>query len=636
MAGGIASFVEARVTDLLLTNVAERATDQVDHLVPAGSVVADDFVAPHTPDRLASIAARLDPLFGQARSGQSSIIRLQIFARDGAVLYADDPDRRGEVIDVDDAVHLEAALQGHLEREISALDTEENDDLRETYHEALEVYIPVVIDGQVVGAYEIYQDLRSVEAIGPLVWGAEAVGFAVLLLVLSAIVQTGAVLIRRQRQTLLHQAFHDPLTNLPNRRLFLDRVAQAVARNQEPVAVLLLDLDNVKLVNDSLGHDVGDRLLVAVAERLSHGLHMSDTVARLGGDEFGILLGTVDGAAAAVQRAEHILDSLRSPILLNGRELFPTVSIGITLSTLESCRPELLLREADTAMYRAKAAGKNGCEVFDESMANHAAERLALESELRRAIEREEFRVHYQPILSLQNGRIVEVEALVRWQHPLRGLVPPAEFIPVAEDTGLIVPLGQWVLEEACRQAAVWSALEHRAPVIGVNLSARQFQRPELVEDVRQALLRANLDGSSLKLELTESVVMGNVATAATKLASLRELGVRLAIDDFGTGYSSLSYLKRFPVDTLKIDKSFVDGLGLDAQDTAIVRSILALAEALGLSVTGEGIETELQYEYLRDMGCDRGQGYLFARPLPAEQVTQLLRDGVKQVSRAA
>ncbi|MGI9146451.1 MAG: putative bifunctional diguanylate cyclase/phosphodiesterase [Chloroflexota bacterium] len=637
VATGIAWFVEARVTDLLLTNVAERAADQVDHLVPAGSVVAQDFIAPHTPEHLAAIAARLDPLFGQPRSDQSSIIRLQMFSPDGTVLYADQPSRRGEIVDVDDAVHLERALMGHNEQEISALDTPENQDLHDTYHQALEVYVPVLIEGHVVSAYETYQDLRSVEAIRPLVWGAEAVGFAILLLALSTIVQTGAVLIRRQRQTLLQQALHDPLTNLPNRTLFLEGVTHSLTRNDQPIAVLLVDLDNLKLVNDSLGHAVGDQLLVAVSQRMIENVEASDTVARLGGDEFGIHLSEVAGVASAVERAQHLLEHLRRPIVLSGRELFPTVSIGISLSAPESRRPEVLLREADTAMYRAKAAGKNGYELFDESMADHAAERLALELDLRRAIERNEFRVHFQPILSLHTGRIVEVEALVRWQHPTKGFVSPAEFIPVAEDTGLIVPLGQWVLDEACRQAAVWDAADGGGPVMGVNLSGRQFQRAELVEDVRQALLRTKLDASSLKLEITESVVMRNVTTATAALAGLRGLGVRLAIDDFGTGYSSLSYLKRFPVDTLKIDKSFVDGLGVDAQDTAIVRSVIGLAEALGLSVTGEGVETNLQYEYLRDMGCDRGQGFLFAKPLPADQVTRLLwANALGQPPRAA
>ena len=511
--------------------------------------------------------------------------------------------------------------------EVSNLEGPENSTLKGTFDQALEVYVPVDLGGQVAGAYELYQDLAPVHAVRPVVWGAILAGFALLFVALLGVVQAGAVLIRRQGQTLAHHAFHDALTDLPNRALFLDRVGHALARRaQNPVAVLFLGLDDLKLVNDSLGHAAGDRLVVAVAERLAGCLAAGDTLARLGGAEFSVLLEDVQDAAAAVVCAEKILASLRAPIAVDGRDVFPTASVGIALTTPEGGSPEALLSDAETAMSRANARGKDRYEVFNGSMAGHAAERLALESDLRRAVEGGQFRLHYQPIVALSNGDVLEVEALVRWEHPERGLLPPADFIPVAEETGLIVSLGQWVLEEACRQATVWrSQLGDRAPVMGVNLSARQFQRPELLLDIRRALRAAHMDPSGLKLEITESVAMHDAESTIETLESLKALGIRLAIDDFGTGYSSLSYLKRFPVDTLKVDRSFVDGLGEDPQNTAIVQSIVALAKALGLSVTGEGVETDLQRRLLRDLGCERAQGYLFARPRPAAELDAFL-----------
>jgi len=433
----------------------------------------------------------------------------------------------------------------------------------------------------------------------------------------------------RAEEALEHQAVHDALTGLPNRALFSDRLDHALARadhTANSVAVLFLDIDNFRLINDSLDHAAGDRLLVIIGQQIVQCVAASDTVARLGSDEFAVLLENLPDAGAAVACAQRIQDRLRRPVRLNDHELFPTASIGIAVSSPESQVSMALLREAGAAMVRAKTRG-NSYEMFDLSMATRAAERLAVESDLHRALERGEFRVYYQPIFSLGDREpgIVEVEALVRWQHPERGLISPIDFIPVAEATGLIVPLGQWVLVEACRQAVKWqAAYPGRAPTMGVNLSARQFQRPELLADIRDALHATGLDPRGLKLEITESVIMQDAEATTATLLALKGLGIRLAIDDFGTGYSSLSYLKRFPVDTLKIDRSFVDGLGEDAQDTAIVRSIVALAKALGLSVTGEGIETAIQSDQLRALNCDRGQGYLFARPQPAEVVEQL------------
>jgi diguanylate cyclase (GGDEF)-like protein len=438
------------------------------------------------------------------------------------------------------------------------------------------------------------------------------------------------------QEQLWHQAFHDPLTGLPNRALFRDRLDLALSRadrHASRAAVLLLDIDNFKLVNESLGHEHGDALLLAVGQRLQQGLRAGDTAARLGGDEFTLLLEDIADSAEARAVAERIIANLRPPVTLNGQEVFPTASIGIAMSTPHRTTPDGILREADLAMYEAKAAGKDRFALFNESMHGHAAERLSLEADLRRALERDELRVFYQPIVSLRTGAIVEYEALVRWQHPERGLVAPVNFIPLAEETGLIVGIGEWVLREACRQAARWSAADARkqGPAISVNLSARQFEDPNLVQVVRSAVDAAQLDPRRLKLELTESTVMRDAEGAEGTLRELKALGVLLAIDDFGTGYSSLGYLKRFPLDTLKIDRSFVSGVGDDARDTAIVRSVLALAKTLGLTVTAEGIETLEQQARLVELECDQGQGYLFARPQPAEALAQHL-----DVARAA
>ena len=436
-------------------------------------------------------------------------------------------------------------------------------------------------------------------------------------------------------EQLAHQAFHDALTGLPNRALFMERLRHALARARRQVTtvgVVFLDLDNFKVVNDSLGHEAGDSLLVAVAERLGDCIRAGDTVARLGGDEFTILLEDLADDSQLLGLAERITQVLHTPFLVSGREIVTTGSLGIAASLGDSRSPDELLREADTAMYRAKANGKARSIVFDRSMDAQAVDRLNLEMDLRRALEAGEFRLHYQPIMSLTSGALCEVEALLRWEHPTRGLIPPGKFIPLAEEIGLIVPLGLWVLRESCRQTREWNEGawnedgERRPPLtISVNVSARQLKTPDFVAQVVQVLDETGLGAACLKLEITESVMMQEADVTIAKLHALKALGIRLAVDDFGTGYSSMAYLSSLPIDTLKIDRTFVGKMGGHSEDAAIVRAIVMLAKTLNLSITSEGIETVEQLTQLRALECDQGQGYHFSRPLPADQLRAML-----------
>jgi diguanylate cyclase (GGDEF)-like protein/PAS domain S-box-containing protein len=430
---------------------------------------------------------------------------------------------------------------------------------------------------------------------------------------------------KRAEERLLHEAMHDVLTGLPNRALFMDHLKLSVERGKRRddrlFAVLFLDLDRFKIINDSLGHMVGDQLLVGIARRLETCLRPGDTVSRLGGDEFTILLEDLNGSGEAIEVAERLQKSLTRPFNLNGHEVFTTVSIGIALSATGYDRPDDVLRDADTAMYRAKMLGKARHEVFDKTMHALAMNLLQMESDLRRAVERKEFFLHYQPIITLETGQIRGFEALVRWQHPERGFIAPDEFIHIAEETGLIIPIGQWVLEEACRQIHLWQEQFPQYPPlqISVNLSVKQFTNADLIEHIKDALEETGVDPHSLKLEITESMVMENVDRAVVMLEQLRALGIELSIDDFGTGYSSLSYLHRFPISTLKIDRSFVGRMSVSIENAEIVRTIIMLARSLKMDVVAEGVETVEQLTQLRALQCEYGQGYYFSKPLSAD-----------------
>ena len=435
-------------------------------------------------------------------------------------------------------------------------------------------------------------------------------------------------------EKIYHAAFHDGLTGLPNRILLTERLSIAVERakrhSEYQFAVLFIDLDRFKFVNDSLGHQYGDMLLIQVAERLQQCVRKVDTVARLGGDEFAILLDGIEGFENATPSAERIQQQLTTPFDLNGKEAHISGSIGIAVSTTGYQCPEDILRDSDLAMYRAKANGKACHELFDQSLHDRAVQQMELETALRHAIEKQELRIYYQPIVTLETGRVSGFEALVRWQHPTRGLIPPMEFIPLAEETGLIVELDLYVLDAACRQTVAWhQQFPAETPLtISANLSAHHFKHPGLIEQVAAILTNTEIDPRCVRLEVTESLVITDPAQAADILHKLKALGVKLSLDDFGTGYSSLSYLHRFPFDILKIDRSFVGRLEQDASSVQIVETIILLAEKLRLDVVAEGIETVHQQDHLRTLGCRFGQGYLFSKPVPAVAAESLLLTG--------
>ncbi|HEU5133016.1 MAG TPA: bifunctional diguanylate cyclase/phosphodiesterase, partial [Pyrinomonadaceae bacterium] len=439
-----------------------------------------------------------------------------------------------------------------------------------------------------------------------------------------------------------HAAFHDALTGLPNRSLFTDHLRVALQRAHQNekylFGVLFLDLDRFKNINDSLGHPCGDELLILVARRLETCIRQTDMVARFGGDEFAILLDAIHDESDAMRVAEKVQQTISLPFKLASHEAITTASIGVALSTSGYIEAEDIIRDADTAMYRAKDQGKARYEIFDTAMHTRAVTLLRLESDLRRAIEKDELCVYYQPIVSLASGELHGFEALVRWQHPERGIISPDDFIPLAEETGLILPIGLRVLRDSCRQLRKWQqySLSHRGLIMSVNLSGKQLMQPDLIDRIEEVLRESQIDPWHLKLEITETVVMENPELAAVTLAKLRGLGVRLSIDDFGTGYSSLSYLNRFPVDTLKIDRSFVTSLSEANENLQIVKTIITLAGNLGMQVVAEGIETEDQLDQLKSLKCQYGQGFYFSKPLDVIDADLFILNGERADSIAS
>ncbi|MDB4951741.1 MAG: diguanylate cyclase [Gemmatimonadetes bacterium] len=472
--------------------------------------------------------------------------------------------------------------------------------------------------------------------------GAPAPGYAPFLgmadLVVQWVMGTAMILclLEQEQSTALraarqaeHLAYHDSLTGLPNRRLLLDRLSVALQharRAGERVGVLFLDLDRFKVINDSLGHGAGDLLLQMVAGRVREAVRDGDTLARIGGDEFTLLLPGLKHGEGAGRVVQKLKEAMAQPFMVDGHELFVTASSGVALYPEDGEDAETLIRHADIAMYRAKEAGRDGFKFFAPAMNERARERLALEGALRKALALEQFRIHYQPLCEAATGRVTGVEALVRWMHPVRGLLPPAEFMELAESTGQVTLLGRWVLARACAQVRAWQRGGHPALTVSVNLSARQFADAGLVEEVRRVLEQEGLDPACLELEITESLAMHNVAATEATLRELKRLGVAISIDDFGTGYSSFGYLQRFPIDTLKIDREFVRDVDRDAGSADIAAAMIAMAHKLGLSVVAEGVERPEQLAFLREQSCDRAQGFLIGHPLPAHDVERLLR----------
>jgi diguanylate cyclase (GGDEF)-like protein/PAS domain S-box-containing protein len=436
---------------------------------------------------------------------------------------------------------------------------------------------------------------------------------------------------KKSEEHLMYMAHYDLLSRLPNRTLFQDRLAQGIAQSKREgwiTAVVFIDLDRFKVINDTLGHGAGDKLIVAVAQRVSDTVRSGDTVGRLGGDEFALILQNLGRGQDAGVVAHKVIQVLAEPFDVEGHEIFVTASIGITLYPIDSEIPEALLKNADSAMYRAKQLGRNNFQFYTMEMNARSGENLHLENSLRHALNREEFLLHYQPKADVRTGRIIGVEALMRWQHPEFGMVSPGKFIPLLEETGLIVPAGEWVVRAACEQLRVWQREGLQAVPISVNVSGRQFQHKDLVQSITGIITDAGIDPGLIELELTESSLMTNPHEANILLHSLKEFGLQISVDDFGTGYSSLAYLKRFRIDTLKIDRSFVQDVTHDNDDAAIVRAVITLAHSLKLNVVAEGVETEEQLEFLINNGCDQIQGYLLSVPLPASACTQFLTGG--------
>lgn len=562
-----------------------------------------------------------------------SVLRLNVWTSEGFLAYSSEPKLAEKNYGLGEL--LSAALGGEVVVFVEQLANPTGEHLGFLdRNKILEAYAPLRLgeSRQVVGAVEVYSDYDAVAAqiaaTKRRVYGGIAVSVCVLFVALLILVKRDSDRMRRQETQLTYAAYHDSLTGLPNRRLFSDRLTVAVAqalRQGEPLGVVLIDMDHFKLLNDSWGHTTGDELLQGVANRLKDAAREGDTVARLGGDEFVLVLSGIRRPEDLAEVTEKLLSNLREHWQLDRGDFQITASAGIAIYPQDGKDAENLLKSADTAMYEAKDAGRDTYRFYNAAMNAKFMMRFEMERALRRALKQSEFVVHYQPVVDVATGEIVSAEALVRWQDPEQGLIGAGDFIAIAEETGLIVPLGEWVLRSACVQTKAWrdAGLAHLG--LAVNLSGRQFRHPNLVASIRQVLKDTQLDPSCLQLEITETIAMQDIDLSIPTLESLRELGLATAVDDFGTGYSSLAYLKDLPMDTLKIDRSFLENVVTDSRDAVIVANTIALAHGLHLTVIAEGIETEEQLAFLREHHCDQFQGFLFSEPLPAAAFERLL-----------
>jgi diguanylate cyclase (GGDEF)-like protein len=578
----------------------------------------------------------------------TSVVKVKLYDTNGLTVYSTDPRQIGENKSANPGVR--SALAGEPASEITFRERFDAWEGTISDRNIIATYVPVrVLEYSPVEAVmEVYSDVTPlVETMERRLWqilGGVLAGFGLVCAVgLWSIVRHRRLLRAQEderlarEQQVRYQAYHDALTNLPNRASFVQHQEEAVRRAKRAhwsLAVMFLDADQFKRVNDSLGHEAGDQLLRVLAERIRASVRETDLLYRMGGDEFTVLLEDVRGPEEAAMVAQRILEATREPLQLQHHELSASVSIGIAMYPKDDDSGERLVQSADTAMYRAKELGRNRYTFFTPEMNERVESQLLLEAGLRRALKNEEFRLHYQPRVA-PDGRIVGVEALLRWAHPERGLVEPAQFIAALEETGLIVPVGTWVLREACRQAAEWQRAGLAPLRISINLSSRQFRSDALVDSVAEALREARLDAQWLDVELTESLLMENLDRAMVIMGRLKALGVGILIDEFGTGYSSLGYLKRFPIDGLKIDRSFVRDLANSRKDAAIVESIAALAQSLGIGLVAEGVEQAHQADFMRSHYCTEMQGYLFGWPMPAAALEEVLRGTVPEAQRA-
>lgn len=573
-----------------------------------------------------------------------SVLRLNVWTSDGTLVYSSEPQLVEKNYGLGEL--LGAALSGEVVVFVEQLANRTGEHFGFLdRNKILEAYAPLRLGGpqQVVGAVEVYSDYDAVAAqiaaTKRRVYGGIAVSICALFIALLLLVKRDSDRMRKQETQLSFVAYHDSLTGLPNRRLFSDRLTVALAqaqRQDELVGVVLIDMDHFKLLNDSWGHTTGDELLQEVANRLQGAARESDTIARLGGDEFVLVLPGIRRPEDLAEVAEKLLSNLREQWQLDHREFQTTASAGIAIYPPDGKDAENLLKNADTAMYAAKDAGRNTYRFYNATMNAKFMMRFDTERALRRALKQSEFIVHYQPVVDVATGEIVCAEALVRWQDPEKGLIGPDNFIAIAEETGLIVPLGEWVLRSACAQTRAWreTGLAHLG--LAVNLSGRQFRHADLVASIRRVLTDTQLDPSCLQLEITETIAMQDIELSVPILVRLRDLGLQTTLDDFGTGYSSLAYLKDLPMDTLKIDRSFLENVTTDSRDGVIVANTIALAHGLHLTVIAEGVETEEQLAFLREHHCDQFQGFLFSKPLPAAAFERLLSQAKKARVRPA